>query len=123
MFEDIYIQANNERDAIIRTTKRRVHSAEIKLLLEDQLQKTLHGKYFEAIRTHELSLELSRAWLRSTGLRLETEEVFGSSPGWRFTHTVVLKAHPEGGKLESITCRACENHLETLLHLLSACPT
>ncbi|XP_030746059.1 uncharacterized protein LOC115874901 [Sitophilus oryzae] len=100
----------------------RIRSAQNRRFLQNHVEKPVHGAFYNIMTQQQLSERLSFAFLRSSGLRSETEGfilacqdgVYGS---------LVYRSRIMGQQIEDIRCRACHQAPETLWHILSACPT
>lgn len=105
----------------LKQLKRELKTAEIKILLTQHKEKPMHGLYFRNMEDLQLSSTLSFSFLRSSGLRSETEGFLVACQDGVFS-TLAYRANVLGANIDD-RCRACGGHPETLMHLLAACPS
>ncbi|XP_074035582.1 uncharacterized protein [Leptinotarsa decemlineata] len=101
--------------------KAQIKAAEITLLLRRHRDKPMHGVFFNNIEDLGLSKRLTFAFLRSSGLKSETEGFIMACQDGVF-NTLVYRSRVMGIEVPDTRCRACREAPETLMHLLSACP-
>nr|CAH7753460.1 unnamed protein product [Callosobruchus chinensis] len=77
---------------------------------------------YNYLEEHGLSQQLTFSFLRSSGLKSETESFIMACQDGVF-NTSVYRSRVMGIKLPDAHCRACRQAPETLMHLLSACHT
>ena len=100
--------------------KTSIKKAEQKILLKAHTDKAMHGSFYRGIETHGLSRDLTFAFLRSAGLKSETEGfVLACQDG--VINTLVYRRLIFGADVADTACRACRSQPETLSHLLSGC--
>lgn len=100
--------------------KLEIKKAEQETLLRKHTEKPMHGSFFRNLETHGLSKELTFAFLRSAGLKSETEGfVLACQDG--VINTLVYRRLIFGANVTDTRCRACRRQPETLGHLLSGC--
>ena len=100
--------------------KATVLSAEANKFLQLHRDKSMHGVFFKNIERLGLSTRLTFSFLRSAGLKSETEGfIFACQDG--VFNTLVYRSRIIGVEVPDTRCRACRTAPETLMHLLSAC--
>lgn len=100
--------------------KHAVKKAEQKFLLKQHTDKPMHGNFYKNIDKCGLSKDLTFAFLRSAGLKSETEGfVLACQDG--VINTLVYRRIIMDVDVIDTSCRACRSQPETLMHLLSAC--
>ena len=82
----------------------------------------MHGVFYKNIEDLGLSKRLTFAFLRSAGLKSETEGFIMACQDGVF-NTLVYRRRVMGMEVPDVSCRACRRAPETVMHLLSACPT
>ena len=111
------VLSSAERSRISKSVKQ----AELDMLLREHMSKSLHSVYFKHIQDLHLSREFTFSFLKSAGLKSETEGfVFACQDG--VINTLAYRnrvLHIQGPAL----CRLCHRQPETLMHVLSACPS
>lgn len=101
--------------------KKSVKEAEHTLLLREHIDRPVHGQYFSLIKEIGMSEGLSFAFLKSAGLKSETEGfLFACQDG--VINTLVYRSRVMHISVDNTNCRACKQYPETLSHILSACP-
>src|SRR5699024_5003156 len=90
-------------------------------LVGQHVDKPMHGIYFQNIDSPGLSTRLIFAFLRSAGLRSETEGFFMACQDG-VLNTLVYRKRGMHVDVADDSCRTCHRSLETLMHILSACP-
>nr|CAI5845153.1 unnamed protein product [Callosobruchus analis] len=82
----------------------------------------MHGIFYKHLEEHGLSEQLTFSFLRSSGLKSETEGfIMACQDG--VVNTLVYRGRVMGMNVPDTRCRACRQAPETLMHLLSACKT
>lgn len=97
-----------------------IRKAEHGKLLEEHMSKAMHSVFFKNIREQGLSTSLTFAFLKSAGLKSETEGFIMACQDGVLNTLVYRRAVLK--QVVNTSCRACKAHPETLMHLLSACP-
>nr|CAH7731350.1 unnamed protein product [Callosobruchus chinensis] len=97
-------------------------AAEVEFLLKLHKDKPMHGIFYKHLEEHGLSQQLTFSFLRSSGLKSETEGFIMACQGGVF-NTLVYRSRVMGVNVPNARCRACRQAPETLMHLLSACRT
>ncbi|KAG5884670.1 hypothetical protein JTB14_033208 [Gonioctena quinquepunctata] len=82
--------------------------------------KPMHGIFYKHIEDHGSSEMLTFAFLRSGGLKSETEGFIMACQDGVF-NTLVYRCRVMGIEVPDTRCRACRGAPETIMHLLSAC--
>lgn len=96
-------------------------TAETRLLFRQHVDRPMHGLYYRSLEEHGLSTKLTFSFLRSAGLRSETEGfIVACQDGVH--NTLLYRSHVLGMEVPDVNCRACHKSPESLMHLLSACP-
>lgn len=101
--------------------KATIKRAEQQHLLNEHREKSHQGMFYRNLDTCGLSSELTFGFLKSSGLKSETEGfIFAAQDGvWNtLTHQKYIIKNIQ---VVNTMCRACKSHPETLLHLVSAC--
>lgn len=114
---------NIESVTNIDTLRLRSHirTAEVRMLTRKHVDKPLHGQFFRNVQQRELSTELTFSFLKSSGIKSETEGfIFACQDG--VINTLAYRLNVIREVIPNPQCRACKGHAETLMHLLSACP-
>jgi hypothetical protein len=116
-------RAANIQLAELEPNRRRalIKGAENSTLLRRHVDKPMHGMFFRHVEEHGLSKKLTYAFLKSAGLRSETEGFIIACQDGVF-NTLVYRSQIMGEEVPSVNCRACRTAPESLMHLLSACP-
>lgn len=100
--------------------KTQVKAAEARRLLGLHMGKPLHSVFYKHLEEHGLSKQLTFTFLRSHGLKSETEGfIMACQDGVH--NTLVYRSSVMGMGVPNTSCRACHQAPETLMHLLSAC--
>nr|CAH7720376.1 unnamed protein product [Callosobruchus chinensis] len=97
-------------------------AAEVESLLKLHKDKPMHGIFYKHQEEHGLSQQLTFSFLRSSGLKSETEGFIMACQDGVF-NTLVYRSRVMGINVPDARCRACRQVPETLMHLLSACRT
>nr|CAH7745314.1 unnamed protein product [Callosobruchus chinensis] len=84
--------------------------------------KPMHGIFYKHLEEHGLSQQLTFSFLRSSGLKSETEGFIMACQDGVF-NTLVYRSRVMGVNVPDARCRACRQAPETLMRLLSACKT
>lgn len=101
--------------------KAHIKMTESNMLIRKHVDKPLHGQFFRNVQQKDLSTQLTFSFLKSSGLKSETEGfIFACQDG--VINTLAYRLNVMRQNIVNITCRACKGHAETLMHLLSACP-
>jgi hypothetical protein len=83
-------------------------------------EKPLHGQFFVNLRKENIDSKQSLAWLRSSGLKGETESLIiaaqDQSLPTRYYQKNILHQHVNS------KCRLCKTFEETTHHILAGCP-
>ena len=87
---------------------------------EVHYNKPMHGLYYKNIDDQHLSTTLSFGFLKSSGLRSETEGYITAVQDGVY-HSLAYRVRVMGMTLGSTQCRACKTSTETTMHLLTAC--
>nr|CAI5831945.1 unnamed protein product [Callosobruchus analis] len=102
--------------------KTHIKAAEVEFLLKLHKDKPMHGIFYKHLEEHGLSEQLTFSFLRSSGLKSETEGfIMACQDG--VVNTLVYRGRVMGMNVPDTRCRACRQAPETLMHLLSACKT
>jgi hypothetical protein len=97
-----------------------IRKAEVQSLMAMHMQKPMHSVFFKHVRDHELSTKLTYSFLKSAGLKSETEGfIMACQDG--VLNTLVYR-HAVLKQNVDTTCRSCKQHPETIMHIISACP-
>ena len=91
-------------------------------LQQQHSSKAMHGLYSKNIAEQALSVPLTYAFLRSPGLRSETEGYITAVQDGVY-HSRAYRKRVMGMRLNDLTCTACRKTEETTFHLLAACST
>ena len=102
--------------------KAQIKAAEHNIFLQLHTDKPMHGVFYKNIEDLGLSKRLTFAFLRSAGLKSETEGFIMACQDGVF-NTLVYRRRVMGMEVPDVSCRACRRAPETVMHLLSACPT
>nr|CAH7741340.1 unnamed protein product [Callosobruchus chinensis] len=102
--------------------KTHIKAAEVEFLLKLHKDKPMHGIFYKHLEEHGLSQQLTFSFLRSSGLKSETEGFIMACQDGVF-NTLVYRSRVMGVNVPDARCRACRQAPETLMHLLSACRT
>nr|CAH7756641.1 unnamed protein product [Callosobruchus chinensis] len=102
--------------------KTHIKAAEVEFLLRLHKDKPMHGIFYKHLEEHGLSQQLTFSFLRSSGLKSETEGFIMACQDGVF-NTLVYRSRVMGVNVPDARCRACRQAPETLMHLLSACRT
>lgn len=98
-----------------------VKTAETSKLFQQHVDKPMHGLFYRNIEENGLSTKLTFAFLRSAGLKSETEGfIISCQDGVH--NTLLYRSRVMGMDMPDVNCRACHGSPESLMHLLSACP-
>nr|CAH7731154.1 unnamed protein product [Callosobruchus chinensis] len=97
-------------------------AAEVEFLLKLHKDKPMHGIFYKHLEEHGLSQQLTFSFLRSSGLKSETEGFIMACQDGVF-NTLVYRSRVMGVNVPDARCRACRQAPETLMPLLSACRT
>nr|CAI5858087.1 unnamed protein product [Callosobruchus analis] len=102
--------------------KTHIKAAEVEFLLKLHKDKPMHGIFYKHLEEHGTSEQLTFSFLRSSGLKSETEGfIMACQDG--VVNTLVYRGRVMGMNVPDTRCRACRQAPETLMHLLSACKT
>ena len=114
-----------EDDSVITLSplqlKARIRNSEVSMLAERHQGKPLHGLFFRHLQEHGLSRELTFAFLKSAGLKSETEGFICACQDGVIA-TLSYRQHVLKQAVRSSQCSACGQHEETIMHILAACP-
>ena len=112
---------DNISDCNAELLKTVVCAAQRKKLLESLCAKPLHGKFYTWTQSADIDTSRNFCWLHHS-LHSESEStVFAIQD--QVLCTRMYKAKIMQCPLQSILCRMCHEHEETIQHLLSGCPT
>jgi hypothetical protein len=100
--------------------KTEVKSLQTEALSQEWKNKPLHGKFPERLSNSDVDQSSSVAWLRSAGLKAETEGLLIAAQD-QALHTKVYSSRIIGDG-SSPLCRVCDTYDETVDHILSGCP-
>lgn len=99
-----------------------VKRAEISLHLEDHRNRDHQGMFYRHLDSCGLSVDLTFSFLRSAGLKSETEGfIIAAQDG--VIATLTHRKYVCKEAVSTSMCRACKTQPETLMHLISACPS
>lgn len=101
--------------AVKKITKKAVY----KQLQTNWKSKPLHGKFAKRASQEDVSQECTFSWLRSSGLRAETEGFICAAQDQSLKTKNYLTNIMKTG--EDSTCRYCGQQTETIDHLVSGC--
>nr|CAH7714528.1 unnamed protein product [Callosobruchus chinensis] len=108
---------------IIAQLKTHIKAAtEVEFLFKLHKDKPMHGIFYKHLEEHGLSQQLTFSFLRSSGLKSETEGFIMACQDGVF-NTLVYRSRVMGVNVPDARCRACRQAPETLMYLLSACKT
>ena len=98
-----------------------VKTAETRMLLQQHVDKPMHSLFYRSLEERGLSTKLTFAFLRSAGLKSETEGfIISCQDGVH--NTLLYRTQVMGIDIPDVTCRACHRSPESLMHLLISCP-
>ncbi|WP_165309811.1 hypothetical protein, partial [Enterobacter cloacae complex sp. 4DZ3-17B2] len=98
-----------------------IRKEQLRMLEGRHIDKPLHGQFFRNVQQLGLSAEMTFSFLRSAGLKSETEGfIFACQDG--VINTLAYRQNILHQAVQSTLCRLCRCHAETLMHLLAACP-
>nr|CAH7732997.1 unnamed protein product [Callosobruchus chinensis] len=97
--------------------KTRIKAAEVEFLLKLHKDKPMHGIFYKHLEEHGLSQQLTFSFLRSSGLKSETEGFIMACQDGVF-NILVYRSRVMGVNVPDARCRACRQAPETLMHLL-----
>jgi len=104
-------------------TKSKVRSAVNAKKMAAVRAMPLHGAYWTRLEDQQLDETLTFAWLRAPGIRPNTEGMVQAAQDQclktRNYEYAIMKTIPRN----KANCRICNDHLETIDHVLSGCPT
>ena len=106
---------------VAKSLKQKVKLAEHKKLEQRWSQKPLHGQFFLRSQQADVDQEATHQWLKSSGLKAETEGfILAAQDQSLMTRNYQANILKNGADQR---CRFCNNHVETIDHLVSGCPT
>ena len=117
------IACDDDKSAINHAKVEKVvaKKAAMKKLQTNWKEKPLHGKFFERASQADVSQKHTFSWLKSSGLKAETEGFIiaaqDQSLRTKNYQAKIMKTQ------EDPKCRFCNQYNETIDHLVSACPT
>ena len=83
-------------------------------------QKSLHGQYYHRSHQADVDVEATHQWLRGSGLKAETEGfIIAAQDQSLFTRNYQANIVKNGA---NPNCRFCNEHVESVDHLVSGCP-
>ena len=90
-----------------------------KQLADRWSQKPLHGQYVLRSQNADVDNDATHQWLRSSGLKAETEGfIIAAQDQSLFTRNYQANILKNGADPK---CRFCDQHTETIDHLVSGC--
>ena len=117
---ETHITDNENITTYAKRTKQVARLHGLQLLENSWKEKPLHGKYPTRIQEADVDTEGSNLWLKSAGLKAETEGLIvaaqDQSLATRAYHKYIIK---DGTPSE---CRMCGQFDETVDHIVSGCP-
>ena len=105
---------------IAKNLKKKVKLAEQQKLQQRWSQKPLHGQFFLRSQQADIDQEATYQWLRSSGLKAETEGFILAAQD-QSLNTRNYQANILNNGTDP-KCRFCSKHVETIDHLVSGCP-
>lgn len=82
-------------------------------------EKELHGRYPKRLRETDVDDYITNQWLRSTGLKAETEGLIIADQDQNLpTKSYFARIVKDGS---SPLCKICHKHEETVDHIISGC--
>jgi hypothetical protein len=114
------VDGDNILEMAPSTQKKAVRKAEVDMLQKEHLDKAMHSLYYKLLDSAGLDKERSFAFLKSSGLKSETEGFIMAVQDGVF-NTLVYRRRIFNLDIDT-RCRACHQKPETTMHLLSACP-
>jgi len=118
-------ESSFERGLISPTTQAMQVKVKAKTSMQEQCkehwkQKALHGKYPERLEDPDVDREKSLAWLKSAGLKGETEGFIMAAQDQSLNTRVYRAKIIKDGS--SPSCRLCHHFDESIDHIVSGCP-
>jgi hypothetical protein len=107
--------------AAAKAIKNAVKQAALKRLHNNWRQKPLHGKFQQRASNADVNEELTFSWLKSSSLKSETEGFIFAAQDQSLKTRNYLRHIMKTG--ESSNCRLCNQHQETIDHIVAGCPT
>ncbi len=118
--EAIINSISPEEQNPIKKIKGEAKKAALKQHLESWQKKPLHGQFPTRAEKADVDKELTHKWLRSGGLKGETEGFLVAAQDQSLA-TNAQKCHIFG-TINDPKCRLCRQYDETIDHLVSGCP-
>ena len=114
-------RAANERvTKFARRVKQKVKQQAQDIEVKQWEEKELHGRYPKRIREADVDDYKTNQWLRSAGLKAETEGLIIAAQDQSLpTKSYFARIVKDG---TSPLCRICHKHEETVDHIISGCP-
>ena len=104
-----------------RPTKQTIRARQLSALTSSLLSKPLHGKYITLLQSDSIDKLGSCKWLQQH-LHSESESTMFAIQD-QVIATRVYEARIMKKNIPSLLCRVCGQAEETILHLLSSCPS
>lgn len=117
------ISHTSEKLSAIKIAKKQKEKAKIRIqsqMKDKWLNKPLHGQFPKRLQLPEVSENLSNKWLKSSGLKSETEGfIIAAQDQSLLTKNYIKNIMKQG---TSDLCRLCKKYVETVDHIISGCP-
>ena len=101
--------------------KQALHAKQLSILMSSLISKPLHGKYITLLQCGDVDKPGSARWLQQH-LHSESESTVCAIQD-QVIATRVYEVKIMGKHLPSLMCRVCGQAEETIIHLLSSCPS
>ena len=113
-------EANERITKFARKVKQKVKQQAQDMEMKQWKEKELHGRYPERLREADVDGYKTNQWLRSTGLKAETEGLIIAAQDQSLpTKSYFARIVKDGS---SPLCRICHKYEETVDHIISGCP-
>ena len=109
------------KSILVSSLKSLICDCQFSRLMSAVVEKPLHGQYYALLNKSPFDKSRSICWLKSH-VHSESESTILAIQDQAIS-TRVIQAKIMKMSIPSVMCRSCGEHEESIVHLLSACPS